>query len=129
VGGFMVAQWSRTQPITAMSSCEAELLALNEGAKETKLVQGLLGELHIDVPIRVYTDSSSARLMAYKRGPGRMKHIELRQLWLQEQVRGGMLEIKKITTEQNLADVLTKPLNCERLEYFRPRLGLEDVAQ
>ena len=58
-----------------------------------------------------------------------MKHIELRQLWLQEQVRSKMLEIEKISTEQNLADVLTKPLSRERLEYFRPRLGLEDMRQ
>jgi hypothetical protein len=125
----MVAQWSRTQPIIAMSSCEAELLALNEGAREAKLVQGLLGELHVKLPVRVYTDSGSARLMAYRRGPGRMKHIELRQLWLQEQVRSKMFEIEKIPTEQNLADVLTKPLGKERLEYFRPRLGLEDLSQ
>ena len=49
-----------------------------------------------------------------------MKHIELRQLWLQEQVRSKMLEIEKISTEQNLADVLTKPLSRERLEYVLP---------
>ena len=58
VGGFMVAQWSRTQPITAMSSCEAELLALNEGARQAKLVQGLLGELHMS------SRSTSTRIRA-----------------------------------------------------------------
>ena len=92
-------------------------------------MQGLLGELHVQLPVHVYTDSSSARLMAYKRSPGRMKHIELRQLWLQEQVRSKMFEIEKIPTEQNLADVLTKPLSKERLKYFRPRLGLEGSRQ
>ena len=58
--GYLLGQWSRTQPVVAQSTCEAELLALNTGAAEAKLIQSVLAEMNVDAMIKVCSDSSSA---------------------------------------------------------------------
>ena len=58
--------------------------------------------------IRIKTDASVAKSLASKRGLGGIKHIEVNQLWLQEKVNDGTIEIEKVRTDVNLSDALTK---------------------
>ncbi len=46
----------------------------------------------------VYTDSSSAKALAQRRGVGRLKHVDLRHLWIQSCVRQKLLRLKKVGT-------------------------------
>ena len=46
---------------------------------------------------------------------GRLRHIEVNQLWVQEKVATGKIRITKVSTESNLADALTKPVNAETI--------------
>ena len=57
----------------------------------------------------VRTDSNTARSLASRRGLGKMRHMELRYLWVQEMVRDGRLKVKRVRGEENPADHLTKP--------------------
>eukprot|EP00972_Heterocapsa_arctica_P085712 12630191-Heterocapsa_arctica.AAC.1 len=61
INGFPILHYSRTQAVITQSTCEAELLALNEGAKEGKLLQHIFQEYGIDVNWVLATDSSSAK--------------------------------------------------------------------
>ena len=56
-------------------------------------------------------DSSSAKSFASKRGLGKIRHMELKELWLQEAVCRGRVKLKKIEGEKNPADLFTKYLS------------------
>ena len=58
--------------------------------------------------LRVKTDASVAKCLASRRGLGGIRHIEVNQLWLQEKINNGSMEIEKVKGEINRADVLTK---------------------
>ena len=59
-----------------------------------------------------------------KNGPGRMKHLELKELAIQDWVRAHRLKVWKVATEANPSDLLTKALSQERLLRHGWELGL-----
>ena len=70
----------------------------------------------IDEPIEVKSDASAAIGIAQRRGMGKVRHIETNQLWLQEHVAMRSIKITKISTYENLADQLTKPVSEEKMK-------------
>ena len=77
------------------------------------------------VSIDAYTDSMACLGLAYRRGLGRVRHLAVRELWVQDLIRARRLRVHYVTTQDNLADMLTKGLPVERLEWLRRRFGLE----
>ena len=125
--GVLLAHWSRTQAVVAQSSCEAELLSMAEGGREGRFVQTVLKEIgDVESSLELYTDSASSAAVTMKRGMGRMKHLELRALYLQDEVRAGRLRVLHIGTNDNPADLLTKPLKAERIKWLMGAFGLRD---
>ena len=123
----MVASWSRRQACLALSSAESELYALGSGAVEALGFATMLGEWSEHVVPMLYSDSSSALHVVKKRGPGRMKHIELRCLALQQRREEKRLLFGKVGTEENVSDMLTKPMTKERLIKLASMVGLRGV--
>ena len=68
------------------------------------------------VRVEVRTDSSAAKGISSRRGLGKVRHIELNQLWLQDQVARGKVSVRKIRGEDNISDSLTKHSNHERIK-------------
>jgi hypothetical protein len=126
--GFPLAWWSKTQQTVAQSTCEAELIALNLGGTEGRFVQNVLSELDIKVGIELRSDSTSAVRTTTKRGPGSMKHLEIKELWLQDEMRSGRITISRVSTENNVADLFTKHLPRRRLEQLVVMMKLSDGA-
>ena len=62
----------------------------------------------IDCKRSVHADASAAKSIASRRGLGKVRHIEVNQLWLQEKVNNGTVEVEKVDGRVNLADLLTK---------------------
>ena len=85
----LLRSWSSTQAVVATSSAEAELYGMCEGASRGLGLQAMMGELGLSVRMFVCTDSAAAKSFASTRGLGRMRHIEVRELWLQELVQKG----------------------------------------
>ncbi len=83
VHGVTLITWSRTQAVSALSSCESEFYAIVEGAKETLMVYNLFQELEprSSCKIKIFTDSTSAQAMCNRKGPGRVKHLSIRMLF------------------------------------------------
>ena len=77
-GGVAVKHWSRTQRTVALSSWEAEFYALVSGCAEGFGVQALADDLGYNVEVKVWTDSTSGKSIASRRGLGKVKHMELR---------------------------------------------------
>ena len=117
--GMPVSSWCRGQATIAQSSAEAELYAGNTGLSESMFVKSLLQEIGkpIDI-IKLRTDSNAFIGFSEKPGLGTMKHIEIKQLVIQEAVRAGLLKLEKEPTATNKADLMTKWLSPERVTYL-----------
>ena len=121
LGNHMVKSWCSTQAIVALSSGEAEYYGIVKGASIGIGIRSMLGDFGIDVAIKVNTDASAAKGMANRKGLGKVRHIAVNQLWIQDRVARGDLSISKVNGKENLADVLTKHVNSEdtRVHLFR----------
>ena len=113
--------------MVALSSCEAEYNAGAYAACQAVWLHSVLSEMTIEVkePIQLLVDNKSAINLANNPiSHGRSKHIETRYHFLREQVNSGKLKLVYCPTQQQLADVLTKPLKKERFEHLRNDLGI-----
>ncbi len=130
VGQCTLHTHSRTQQTFALSSGEAEYIALTAGVAEALLLRDVLEFLQYGkLPIVAYSDSSAARGIASRRGVGRVRHLELRELWLQSLVGRGIIKLRKIDTKNNPADLLTKEVDAATLKRLRPQLGLMESSE
>ena len=98
---------SRFQKSVALSSGEAELGAQVAGVAECLSLQKLCAELGLHLSLHSLCDSSAARGIMNRSGTGRMKHLEVKHLWVQELVAKKLLTVQWVPRQQNAADVLT----------------------
>ena len=115
--------FSRKQATTALSSVEAELMALTEGAKEAiyigllveQLMEGVEGEVGI-YPIEALCDSQSAICISNMNSLlRRVRQLELRAQHIQELVSSGRLRPSYLPGKENPSDELTKSPTEEML--------------
>ena len=67
--------------------------------------------------IEVKEDSSAAKGIASRRGLGKLKHVDIKELWIQEKVHSGDLKITKVPGTINLADALTKYCDVQVINH------------
>ena len=106
-GTHLICHWSRTQQFIALSSAEAELNASVKAAQEALGLAHLEEELGRRLLIRLYGDSSANHGIIQRQGTGKVKHLSVRQLWLQQQAELGNCEHRKIPRALNSSDMLT----------------------
>ena len=106
-GFHCIAQWSRTQQLVSLSSAEAELNASIRAGQEGLGIVHFSRELGTPHSAEVLGDASAAHGINMRVGSGRVKHLSIRQLWLQERVSLGHITCKKIPREVNCADTMT----------------------
>ncbi|KAH9779747.1 hypothetical protein KPL71_007827 [Citrus sinensis] len=105
--------WKSTlQSIVALSTTEAEYIALTEAVKEALWLKGLVPELGLEQElVTVNCDSSSAiQLSKNPKYLERTKHVDVRMHFIRDEIRSGVINVIKIPSEVNPADMLTKPL-------------------
>jgi hypothetical protein len=106
-GLHCIGQWSRTQQLIALSSAEAELNASVRAGQEGIGIVNFSTEVGTPHAVEILGDSSAAQGINMRVGSGRVKHLSIRQLWLQERVAKGYLTCRKIPREVNCADAMT----------------------
>ena len=114
VNNSTVSWMSKKQATVALSSAEAEYMALAAVAQEVKWIQQLLTELSVIAHINtvVYSDNQAA--IAISKNDihhDRTKHIDIRHHFVRECVQHGIFSIEWISTTQQIADILTKALD------------------
>ena len=57
-----------------------------------------------------------------------MRHLAIKELWLQEEVRQGRGVVSRIPTAENVADLFTKQMTRRRLEELAEMIGLRDAG-
>jgi hypothetical protein len=147
VGCLVLKTWSGTQATIATSSVDAELLAMYDGAARGLGLSSIMSEMSLKLELLlcpVCTYSSVAKSFVSTRGLGRMRHIEVKLLWLQEIVQKSRIRVSKVSGATNVADVLTKYHSLDTLcrilaqhgviqaastgSRIGPRGGVEDTA-
>ena len=125
IGGHYIKGWSSTQASITLSSAEAELTAMTKAVAETMGIVNMAKDLGQDLRGVVYADSSAALAIADRKGSGKLRHINVKMLWVQEREQRGEVELRKIHGLVNPADLMTKYLNAVRMGELMRRLGQE----
>ena len=115
LGTHCIKTWSANQQVVALSSGEAEYYGLVKGATIATGIKSMMSDFGIECGIVICTDASAAKGIASRRGLGKVRHIELCQLWLQNKVADNQIKIVKIAGADNFSDSLTKPSSVERI--------------
>ena len=127
--GGAVSWQSRLQRCVALSTTEAEYIAIAEGGKEMLWLKRFLEELGFkQKEYKVHCDSQSALdLSKNSMYHSRTKHIDIRYHWIREVMDQQLLKLVKIHTKENPADMLTKVVSREKLELCRDIAGLDGM--
>ncbi|CAA7043752.1 unnamed protein product [Microthlaspi erraticum] len=124
-GGNPISWRSNLQKIVALSTTEAEYMALAEAAKEAVWLHGLMNELGFkQEAVQIYCDSQSAIALAKNAVfHERTKHIAVKFHFIRDLISMGLVQVLKIATKYNPANILTKVLQVgkfqEALRFLR----------
>lgn len=118
---------SKKQGSVTKSSTSAEYVALSECVSELKIIKDILFDFEIEFsePIKIFEDNSGAISIA-KHGnfTKNSKYIETHFHFVNESYLNQIIDIVKIDSEENIADILTKALGSVKFEKLRKTLGL-----
>ena len=127
LGDHLVKSWSRTQDSITLSSAEAELVALCKLAIETLGIRSMCREWQLiegGKARKLYADASAALSIAKRHGAGKMRHINVKSLWLQEKELQAELSYEKVRGEENPADGLSKHVRQELAAKYAEAVGM-----
>ena len=111
----MIKSWSKTQIVVALSPGEAEYYGMGKRASEGLGLQAMLKDFNVDCSIVLKSDASAAVAIANRRGFGKVRHIEVCQLWLQDKVKQAKISVVEVGANEHVADTLTKHVSKETL--------------
>lgn len=125
--GGAVSWEARKQNCVALSSTEAEYIAISEASKEAVFIKGFLSEiLKRNESVLLYNDSQSAqKLIKNPVYHNRTKHIDTRYHFIREVMSEGTIIVKYLSTNDMVADIFTKSLVKQKHEFCTTRLGLK----
>ncbi len=118
---------SRRQSCTALSTTEAEYMSACDASKEANWISWLLHEItgKETGPIPLFCDSQSAiRLTKNPEFHQRTKHVDVKYHFVREQQSNGLIDIKFVGSENQVADIFTKPLPRPRFNNLREKVGV-----
>src|SRR5260370_42269010 len=129
--GAVIAWLAKKQPTIALSSTEAEYMALTHTGKEAVFLNHLFNNIRIShsTPITLLIDNQSA--IALAENPifhARSKHIEVRHHWIHEKIEGCSIKLEYVPTVDQTADIFTKALDAEKFRKFQNALGVVRIV-
>ncbi|GJV44627.1 hypothetical protein Tco_1429163 [Tanacetum coccineum] len=129
LGDKLVSWSSKKQKSTAISSTEAEYIALSGCCSQILWMRSQLTDYGFKFnKIPLYCDNKSAiALCCNNVQHSRAKHIDIRYHFIKEQVENGIVELYFVRTEYQLADIFTKPLPRERFNFLIDKLGMRSM--
>jgi hypothetical protein len=127
LGGGAVSWSSKKQPIVTLSTTEAEFVAAASCACQSIWLRNILKHLMVDQDHNtlIFCDNSSS--IKLSKNPilhGRCKHIDVRFHFLRDLTKEGIVELVHCKTQDQLADIMTKPLKLENYYSIRSKMGM-----
>ena len=130
IGTGAVNWMSRKQQSVSTSTTEAELMAASDGAKEVIWISRVWNELHstneakLKIPILFVDNMGTIKLIRNNEFHRRTKHIEIRHFWVRERCEEGSMDVDYVSSEGQVADIMTKPLGPTVFVKLRAELGM-----
>lgn len=115
INGCTVSWGCKKQVTIALSSVEAEYMALSDATRETLYVFNLLSEFFpVAIPVPIYVDNKGAGFIAENNINNKMtKHIDVRYHFVRYYITKKLIELFHVPTAENVADIFTKALPPE----------------
>ena len=125
-GGNLISWKSSLQHIVALSTTEAEYIALTEAIKEALWLKGIVSELGFNLEtVNVFCDSQSAiHLSKNTMYHERTKHIDVRLHFIRDIISNNEIIVNKIGTVDNPADIFTKSVSVAKFKATCEKLGI-----
>ena len=130
--GCPINWFSRLQTEIALSTTEAEYMTLSLAAREVLPLRELVVELKdilqipqakLKIRCTLFEDNKGAEELAkVPKNRPRTKHIATKYHHFREHVKSGILLVKRVETTEQLADIFTKALARQPLEYLRKQI-------
>ncbi|GJS57632.1 hypothetical protein Tco_0652416 [Tanacetum coccineum] len=122
----LISWFSKKQTALAISTTETKYVSARKACQQALWIKQALVDYDINLDdIPVLCDNKGA--IDLSKNPvlhSRTKHIEIRHHFLRDNVQKGNISIEKVSFEDNIADILTKPLKRESFNLLRLGLGL-----
>ena len=129
--GSCAISWKAVlQPTVALSATEAEYMAVTEGFKEAIWLKGLFNSLSSDelTVDSVFCDNQSAIFLAKDQMfHERTKHIDVRYHFIREVIAKRDFKVRKVSTHDNPADMMTKVLPTTKFNFFTNLVGIRGL--
>nr|GEW11057.1 hypothetical protein [Tanacetum cinerariifolium] len=125
-GERLISWSSKRQKSVAISSTKVEYIALSGCCAQILWMRSQLSDYGLGFnKIPMYCDNKSAiALCCNNVQHSRSKHIDIRYHFTKEQVENGVIELYFVNTEYQLADLFTKALGRDRIEFLINKLGM-----
>lgn len=130
LGDNLITWQSQKQKVVALSSCEAEYIAATTAACQGVWLARLLAELKGEEADAVTLNVDNQSAIQLSKNPvfhDRSKHIETRYHYIRECIEEDRVKIEFVSTNDQLADILTKSLGRDRFNELCTRIGLVEV--
>lgn len=118
--GPLISWKSKKQQCVALSTCEAEYIALTAAVQEAKFLRQLYHDMYgLQDNVCIHVDNQGA--IALAKNPvhhQRSKHIDIRYHFVRSEIQSGIVNLEYVPTELNVADVFTKPVSRVRIDGF-----------
>ena len=132
MSGGAISWLSKKQPVVALSTTEAEYVALGAAMQEVVWLRRLLSDIKASPKMPTFISEDNQGTIAIARNPvylARKKHIDIKYHYVREALTDGVIDLVYCPTQQMTADILTKPLSRDRYETLRHEMGLKDLPQ
>jgi hypothetical protein len=132
LGSNPITWHSQKQKSVTLSSCEVEYMASSTTACQAIWLVGLLSEIlgvSEKPPLLKVDNKSSIDLIKNPIHHGRSKHIQIRYHFIRECAAESRIEVQFVGTNEQLTDILTKPLPRVKFQEIKEKIGVEKIAQ
>ena len=130
--GPAISWKTKKQTTIALSSCESEYIALTFAAKEALYLKQLIEELIFDTSLIVQLNVDNQGAISLARNPvqhQRSKHFDIKLHFIRDIVEKNLIKISYVTSNDNIADLMTKPCTKIKLRKFEEMLFGVNVAK
>ena len=128
LGRHMINHWASTQKVVALSSGEAELVAMVKISTEILGLIQMMKEWNCPIEGEIFADSTTALAVVNRRGNGKMRHVKIGNLWIQQKREDGELKYEKVLGTKNPADMMTKHIKAVEINQHLEKMSMKVMA-